>query len=103
MYFWLAGTLAAALYEEGRDWDAHEVLMQEAFESATLRGDRARLLTLGTLYATARGEDLEERPKRVRELIGETTDPDELVPDRDVREQQRAAHGRTGARVRQRH
>ena len=46
MYFWLAGTLAGALYEEGRDWDAHEVLMREAFESATLRGDRARLLTL---------------------------------------------------------
>ena len=78
MYFWLAGTLAAALYEEGRDWDAHEALMREAFDSATLRGDRARLLTLGTLYATARGEDLEERPKRIREVIGETTDPDEL-------------------------
>ena len=78
MYFWLAGTLAAALYEEGRDWDAHEIVMRDAFESATLRGDRARLLTLGTLYATARGEDLDERPKRVREVIGDTTDPDEL-------------------------
>ena len=26
----------------------------------------------------ARGEDLEERPKRIREVIGDTTDPDEL-------------------------
>ncbi len=78
MFFWLAGTLAGALYEEGRDWDAHEVLMREAFESATLRGDRARLLTLGTLYATARGEDLDERPQRIRDVVGETTDPDEL-------------------------
>ena len=78
MYFWLAGTLAAALHEEGRDWDVHEVLMQEAFESANLRGDRARLLILGTLFATSRGEDLDQRPKRIREVIGETTDPDEL-------------------------
>jgi class 3 adenylate cyclase/tetratricopeptide (TPR) repeat protein len=78
-YFWLAGTLAGALYEEGRDWDAHEVLMREAFDSATLRGDRARLLTFGTMYATARGEDLDERPKRIRDVLGETTDPDELL------------------------
>ncbi len=77
-YFWLAGTLAAGLHDEGRDWDAHEALMRDAFESATLRSDRARLLVLGTLFATSRGEGLDERPKRIREIIGDTTDPDEL-------------------------
>jgi hypothetical protein len=78
MYFWLAGTLAASLHEEGRDWDAHEAIMREAFESATLRSDRARLLTLGTLFATSRGDGLEERPKRIREVVGDSSDPDEL-------------------------
>jgi hypothetical protein len=78
MYFWLAGTLGAALHDEGHDWEEHEIVMREAFESATLRSDRARLLTLGTLFATSRGEGLDERPKRIREILGDTADPDEL-------------------------
>ena len=41
MYNWLAGTSAVGLYLEGRDWDAHAVIMQEALETATLRADQA--------------------------------------------------------------
>ncbi|MBA3740696.1 MAG: hypothetical protein H0W98_06085 [Chloroflexi bacterium] len=78
MFNWLAGTAAAALYEEGRDWDAHAAVMAQALEAATLRADRQRLTSLASLVEFARGERLDENLSRVTELVGENTDVADL-------------------------
>ena len=78
MFNWLTGTAAVGVYQEGRDWDAHAAVTQEALESATLRADRIRLLALHGLHETARGERLEELRSEVETLVGDSTDPDDL-------------------------
>jgi len=78
MFNWLAGSAAESLYGEGRDWDAHAVVMAEALEAATLRTDRLRLTTLASLVEFARGERLDENLRQVTELVGDSTDPDDL-------------------------
>ena len=79
MFNWLAGTAAVGLYLEGRDWDAHAAIMQEALESATLRPDRLRLRVLQSLHQTARGERLDELPSEVADLVGDSTEPDDML------------------------
>ncbi|HYI66569.1 MAG TPA: adenylate/guanylate cyclase domain-containing protein, partial [Candidatus Limnocylindrales bacterium] len=78
MFGWLAGTAAAGLYPEGRDWDTHAAVTQEALDAATLRADRIRLRVLHGLHETARGERLDELRVEITELVGDSTDPDDL-------------------------
>ena len=78
MFGWLAGTAAVGLYAEGRDWDAHAAVTQEALDGATLRADRVRLRTLHALHETARGERLDELRSEVVSLVGDSTDPEDL-------------------------
>ena len=70
MYFWLAGTLAGALHEEGRDWDAHEILMREALRVRhPARRPGAAAHVLGTLYC-----DIARRGSR-RTAAADSRDP----------------------------
>ena len=78
MFNWLAGTAAAGLYQEGRDWDSHAAVTQEALDSATLRPDRIRLRLLHGLHESARGERLDALRSEVTALVGDSTDPDDL-------------------------
>ena len=78
MYNWTLATGGTGLYTEGRDWDTHEALMREALENATLSHDRLRLRILLSLTETARGENLEGILAEITELVGESTEPDDL-------------------------
>jgi hypothetical protein len=78
MYSWTIGTASAGLYLEGRDWDEHAALVREALEQATLTHDRARLRVLLSLYETARGENTDQLLADVAELVGDSTEPDDL-------------------------
>jgi hypothetical protein len=66
------------LYAEGRDWDTHAALMREALEGATLVHDKVRLLILLGLHETARGERTDERVAEITELLGDSTEPEDL-------------------------
>jgi class 3 adenylate cyclase/tetratricopeptide (TPR) repeat protein len=78
MYNWAIGTTAAFLYGEGHDWDAHATLMREALEGATLVHDRLRLRILLALLETPRGERTSELVAELIELVGDSTEPDDL-------------------------
>jgi class 3 adenylate cyclase/predicted ATPase len=78
MYHWLAGTAGPGLIAEGRGWDAHIIVLEEALESATLRYDRQRLRVLLGLFQISRGEKLKELVDDVAELVGDSTDPEDL-------------------------
>jgi tetratricopeptide (TPR) repeat protein len=80
MYYWLAGTATPGLLSEGRGWDAHIPVMAEALETATLHYDRLRLRTLLGLLQMARGEKLRAIVDDVAELVGNSTEPDNLFP-----------------------
>ena len=78
MYNWTLATSGTGLHSEGRDWDAHDVLMRDALEDATLSHDRLRLRILLSLNETARGERLEELVAEITELVGDSREPDDL-------------------------
>ena len=78
MYFWLAGTASPGLISEGHDWDAHIPVMEEALETATLRYDRQRLRLLLGLFQFARGEKVTEVLDDIREIVGDSTDLEDL-------------------------
>ena len=78
MYNWSLGTVAIGRYFEGRDWDAHAALMREALDEATLPHDRLRLRILHALHETARGEGTDELVAEISELVGDSTEPDDL-------------------------
>jgi tetratricopeptide (TPR) repeat protein len=77
-YNWAIGTAAAFLYGEGHDWDAHAAVMREALEGATLAHDRLRLRILLALLETPRGERTSELVAELTELVGDSTEPDDL-------------------------
>jgi class 3 adenylate cyclase/tetratricopeptide (TPR) repeat protein len=78
MYNWTLGTAGTGLYSEGRDWDAHIALMREALDDAPLSHDRLRVRILLGLLETARGDNLDEIITDVTELVGDSTEPDDL-------------------------
>ena len=78
MFNWVVGTAAVGLYLEGRDWDAHAAITAEALETATMRHDRLRLRILHGLHETARGLNLDDLRSEVTELVGDSTEPDDL-------------------------
>ena len=78
MYYWLAGTAGPGLIAEGRGWDAHIPLLEEALETAGLRYDRERLRILLGLFQLSRGEKFNEVVEDVRNLVGDSTDPEDL-------------------------
>ena len=78
MYYWLAGTCSPGLVSEGKGWDEHIPLMEEALETATLRYDRLRLRALLGLFELARGEKTGEVVAYVAEVVGDSTDPEDL-------------------------
>ena len=78
MYSWTLATGGTGLYSEGRDWDAHMAQMREALEDATLPHDRLRLRILLSLFETARGEHVDELVAEITDLVGDSTEPDDL-------------------------
>jgi len=78
MYYWLAGTASPGLVSEGRGWDAHIPVMEEALETATLRYDRRRLRSLLGLFQMSRGEKMRELVEDIAELVAGSTDPEDL-------------------------
>jgi len=79
MYTWMLGNLAAWAMQSGRDWDKYLGLLADAYESATILGDRGRLLTFMTLLHSIRGERLGELLPALEELIGEDQNVDQLM------------------------
>jgi tetratricopeptide (TPR) repeat protein len=78
MYYWLAGNVGPGLISEGRGWDAHIPVMEEALETATLRFDRQRLRVLLGLFQISRGETMKELVEDIAEMVGDSTDPEDL-------------------------
>ncbi|MEA2545477.1 MAG: hypothetical protein QOI09_750 [Chloroflexota bacterium] len=78
MYHWMAGTAGPGLLAEGRGWDAHIPVLEEALETATLRFDRQRLRVLLGLFQIARGERLKELVDDVVALAGDSTNTDQV-------------------------
>jgi class 3 adenylate cyclase/predicted ATPase len=77
-YNWAIGTAAAFLYGEGHDWDTHAALLREALEGATMVHDRLRLRIFLALLETPRGERTAELVSELTELVGDSTEPDDL-------------------------
>ena len=79
MYNWLAGMAAVTSLSAGADLDEHIAILSEALESATLRTDRGRLrILLGVLETYARGINVEELRTDITELVGDSSDPEQL-------------------------
>jgi tetratricopeptide (TPR) repeat protein len=78
MFNWVVGFAAVLVAYAGRDWDAQLELLREALDGATLRADRSRLTALKAIIEIARGERLDEIPAELRELVGASTDPDDM-------------------------
>ncbi|MGH2418313.1 MAG: AAA family ATPase [Candidatus Limnocylindria bacterium] len=78
MYNWALATAGTGLYSEGRGWDAHVAQMREALEDARLPHDRLRLRVLLGLLESARGERLEDLMSEISDLVGDSTEPDDL-------------------------
>ena len=77
MYNWLVAMVAFGLQSAGRDWDEHLERMREALETATVRSDRVRLRSIAASFELARGEGLDTIGPELRELVGDSTDPDD--------------------------
>jgi tetratricopeptide (TPR) repeat protein len=93
MYHWLAGNVAASLRSEGQGWDGHLALMRDAYESATLPTDRARLRVLIALLEAARGENLDDADAAVGEIVGTSTEPEAIFQLAMVRAETSFARG----------
>jgi class 3 adenylate cyclase/tetratricopeptide (TPR) repeat protein len=79
MYNWLAGLAAVTSLSAGSDLDEHIAILNEALESATLRVDRSQLrILLGVLETYARGLNADELRDDITELVGDSTDLDQL-------------------------
>jgi class 3 adenylate cyclase/tetratricopeptide (TPR) repeat protein len=70
MYHWMVGMTAVAEMQEGRRWDENLATLRDAYESATLRSDRARLRVFIGLIEAARGQRLDEFLADITELSG---------------------------------
>jgi class 3 adenylate cyclase/predicted ATPase len=78
MYNWLLGNASLGAFAEGREWDKYMNLLEEALDVATLRRDRQRLRVIRGLFETARGQDLDRVRAEVRELVGDSQEPEHL-------------------------
>jgi len=78
MYNFLVGTSATGLHDDGHDWEPHTAVMREALETATIRSDRIRIRGLIALLETPRGLHLDEGAAEITEMVGDSTDPDDL-------------------------
>ncbi len=77
MYNWLTATAGISAMFEGRDWDEHISLMREAYESATLSADRARIRVLLGALEAERGEHLDELERDMKAIVGDSDNTDE--------------------------
>ncbi|HEX5039175.1 MAG TPA: adenylate/guanylate cyclase domain-containing protein [Candidatus Limnocylindria bacterium] len=77
MYNWLTGTGGATAFATGRDWDRHLAAMREALDGATLRTDRARLITLIGIYERTRAERLSEIVEDLEAIVGDSSEEDD--------------------------
>ena len=77
-YNWLTAMLAFSVRSEAQGWDEHIARINEALETATVRSDRLRLRTLGAILDLTRGEGLDEIGPELTEMLGDSTDPDDL-------------------------
>jgi hypothetical protein len=78
MYNWIVATAGVTAFWLGQDWTRHVSRMWEAYETATLPGDRARIRTLIGAIETARGERLDELARDMTEIVGDSQDTDML-------------------------
>jgi hypothetical protein len=76
MYNWTAGQAGIASLSLGREWDRHLPVMWEAYESATMPGDRLRLRVLIGALECERGVRVDELRADITEIIGDSDDPE---------------------------
>jgi len=78
MFNWLVGMTAIFEQAEGRRWDENMAALREALDAATILNDRLRLRLFLGVYEGARGEDPTALLREVEEMVGETTEPEQL-------------------------
>ena len=77
MYIWVAGTLAMHLRAEGRRWDEHLAVLRDALETARLTHDRLRMRQFIGAFEGPRGENFRTVTDELREILGDSDDPDD--------------------------
>jgi class 3 adenylate cyclase/tetratricopeptide (TPR) repeat protein len=77
MYNWLVAMVALGLRSAGDTWDEHLERMREALDTASVRSDRVRLRALIAGFELARGDGLDEIGPEMKEMVGDSTDPDD--------------------------
>ncbi|HET6650728.1 MAG TPA: hypothetical protein VFH79_11305, partial [Candidatus Limnocylindria bacterium] len=78
MYNWLSALIALNTLSMGGDVDAEIAVLRDAFDSATLRPDRIRLRMIRGVLEAQRGVAIPEMRAEVEELVGDSTDPEQL-------------------------
>ena len=79
-YNWILGSIGMALLGEGRDWDEHAALVEEARASSYTRLDKVRMRgTLG-FFESVRGENVDEIVPELLAIAGSNPDPGEQYP-----------------------
>ncbi|HEX7068518.1 MAG TPA: hypothetical protein VF295_10040, partial [Candidatus Limnocylindria bacterium] len=78
MYNWLSGLIALNTFTMGGDVDAEIAILRDALDAATLRPDRIRLRMIRGVLEAQRGVAIPELRTEVEELVGDSTDPEQL-------------------------
>jgi tetratricopeptide (TPR) repeat protein len=78
MYNWLSGLIALMTLAMGADVDAEIAILRDALDAATLRPDRIRLRMIRGVLEAQRGIAIAELRAEVEELVGDSTDPEQL-------------------------
>jgi tetratricopeptide (TPR) repeat protein len=78
MYNWLSGLIALNTLSLGGDLDEQIAILNEALEAATLRPDRLRLRMIRGVLESQRGINLAELRAEIAELVGDSSDPEQL-------------------------
>jgi class 3 adenylate cyclase/tetratricopeptide (TPR) repeat protein len=78
MYNWLSGLIALNTLSMGGDVDAEIAILRDAFDAATLRPDRIRLRMIRGVLEAQRGVAIPELRAEVEELVGDSTDPEQV-------------------------
>ncbi len=76
MYNWSAGQAGINALSLGREWDRHLPAMWEAYETATLPGDRLRLRVLIGALECERGVRVDELRADITDIFGDSDDPE---------------------------
>ena len=76
-YAWVLGTLVWLALDAGLDLDTHAALAREGLEAVAIKGDRGRLRAALAAIEAARGEHLDEIMSDMKEIYGDTADPEE--------------------------